>query len=76
VKLDDRVALGRGLSILRRPGGSGTVMPARCARYRIASGNAIFWCSSTKLTTSPPTPHPKQWNTPLSRLTVNDGVFS
>ena len=26
--------------------------------------------------TSPPTPQPKQWKNPLSRLTWNDGVFS
>ncbi len=33
-------------------------------------------CSSTNLKTSPPTPQPKQWKKPLSRLTWNDGVFS
>ena len=32
--------------------------------------------SSTNLMTSPPTPQPKQWKTPLSPLTWNDGVFS
>src|SRR5690348_10077900 len=29
-----------------------------------------------KVTTSPPAPHPKHLKKPLSRLTVNDGVFS
>ena len=32
--------------------------------------------SSTNLKTSPPTPQPKQWKNPLSRFTLNDGVFS
>ncbi len=38
--------------------------------------NPSFSCISTNLMTSPPTPQPKQWKNPFSRLTWNDGVFS
>ena len=45
-------------------------MPARCARYRTASGNDIFWCSSTNLTTSPPAPQPKHLKNALVAVDV------
>jgi len=55
---------------------SGSAIPNFCASMRTASWNPTFSCSSRNLNTSPPTPQPKQWKNPLSRLTWNDGVFS
>ena len=57
-------------------GSSVMVTPLRSARRRTASTKSTCSISRTKVMASPDCWHPKQWNTPISALTLNDGVFS
>ena len=75
VDLQQRFPLS-GIDLVGVGPDSGTVIPNFFASSRTASVNLSFSCSSMNLITSPPTPQPKQWKKPRSRLTLNEGVFS
>ena len=57
-------------------GSSVMVTPLRSASRRTASTKSTCSISRTKVMASPDRWHPKQWNTPISALTLNEGVFS
>ena len=65
------ILLSAGASLI----GAGAHLLA-AASIRSAVGKSTFSYIITNLNTSPPAPHPKQWNACRAGLMCNDGVFS
>ena len=71
MQLDERLPLGGRRPLVRaRPGVSGTAMPARCARYRTASGNDSFLVEFDELDGVAPGAAPEALEKPLVSIDV------